>query len=302
MLSIVDRFANPPLGWSRWPSSVPAASLKTIRLVKGRRPLLDRHKRQLPRPVPGTIACSGSINSGAIVLAVLLTIVLPLKTIVAAESERSVAPSQSSSKAAVHAAFVTEACHRFAIPEHWIRAVIDVESGWNVRAVSSRGALGLMQIMPQTWVELSVRYQLGLDPFDPHDNILAGTAYLRQMLDRFGTEGFLAAYNAGPRRFAEHLASGKSLPEETQTYVAKLAPLIGVQQGERGTSAVKRTVAWQEGALFVGQSRVPSVDVQSASVPSFAPSSRVSSFANAPVLVPQATGLFVPRSSVAQSR
>ena len=75
---------------------------------------------------------------------------------------------------------------------------MQIESGGDQRATSSRGALGLMQLMPGTWVELSVRYGLGLDPFDARDNILAGTAYLKEMHDRFGSGGFLAAYHAGP--------------------------------------------------------------------------------------------------------
>jgi len=86
---------------------------------------------------------------------------------------------------------VIEASRRFAIPEQWIRAVILVESAGNAQAVSPRGALGLMQIMPESWVQLGVHYALGVDPFHPHDNILAGTAYLREMLDRFGSGGFL---------------------------------------------------------------------------------------------------------------
>ena len=90
-----------------------------------------------------------------------------------------------------YASFVIEASRRFAIPEQWIRAVIQVESAGNAQAVSPRGALGLMQIMPESWVQLGVHYALGVDPFHPHDNILAGTAYLREMLDRFGSGGFL---------------------------------------------------------------------------------------------------------------
>jgi soluble lytic murein transglycosylase-like protein len=74
--------------------------------------------------------------------------------------------------------------------------------------------MGLMQLMLGTWVELSVRHGLGLDPFDPHDNILAGAAYLKEMHDRFGSTGFLAAYHAGPSRY-EHLATGQPLPPET---------------------------------------------------------------------------------------
>jgi soluble lytic murein transglycosylase-like protein len=75
--------------------------------------------------------------------------------------------------------------------------------------------MGLMQIMPLTWSELRARYDLGVDPYDPRDNILAGAAYLRELYQRFGTPGFLAAYNAGPTRYESHLATGRSLPDET---------------------------------------------------------------------------------------
>ena len=61
--------------------------------------------------------------------------------------------------------------------------------------------MGLMQLMPGTWVELGVRYGLGPDSFDPRDNVFAGTAYLREMHDRFASAGFLAAYHAGPSRY-----------------------------------------------------------------------------------------------------
>ena len=75
---------------------------------------------------------------------------------------------------------------------------MQVESGGNLRALSPKGAIGLMQIMPLTWEALRQRYRLGADPYDAHDNILAGTALLRELYDRFGAGGFLAAYNAGP--------------------------------------------------------------------------------------------------------
>ena len=87
--------------------------------------------------------------------------------------------------------------------------------------------MGLMQLMPGTWVELGVRYGLGLDPFDPRDNVFAGTAYLREMHERFGSAGFLAAYHAGPSRYEQHLATGQPLPPETVAYVAAVAPLLG---------------------------------------------------------------------------
>ena len=88
--------------------------------------------------------------------------------------------------------------------------------------------MGLMQIMPDTWSELRSRYGLGADPYDPHDNIIAGAAYLRELHDRYGERGFLAAYNAGPGRYEEHLATGRPLPSETVSYMAAVASLIGV--------------------------------------------------------------------------
>jgi soluble lytic murein transglycosylase-like protein len=91
----------------------------------------------------------------------------------------------------------------------------------NGRPITSRaGAMGLMQLMPGTWSEMRRRLGLGGDPHDPRDNILAGTAYLRLMYDRFGYPGLFGAYNAGPGRYAEHLASGRPLPGETRAYLA----------------------------------------------------------------------------------
>ena len=122
-------------------------------------------------------------------------------------------------------ASIAEAAHRFAIPPRWIGAVIAAESAAEPTAVSHKGAMGLMQIMPETWDELRTEHGLGPDPFRPADNILAGTAYLRQMLDRYGfVTLMLAGYNAGPGRVDEHLATGRALPNETADYVAKLLP------------------------------------------------------------------------------
>jgi hypothetical protein len=121
---------------------------------------------------------------------------------------------------------VAEAAKRFAIPERWLRAVMQAESAGDLRAVSQKGAMGLMQIMPATWEELRARHGLGDDPFKPRDNILAGAAYLREMLDRFGKKGFLAAYNAGPTRYEEHPTKGRPLPGATVDYLRKLTPMI----------------------------------------------------------------------------
>src|SRR3546814_10072998 len=85
----------------------------------------------------------------------------------------------------------------------WIRAVMRVESRGDARAISPKGAIGLMQVMPATWTEMRTRYALGPDPYDPRDNILAGAAYLREMHDRYGSPGFL--------RSEEHTSELQSL-------------------------------------------------------------------------------------------
>jgi hypothetical protein len=126
------------------------------------------------------------------------------------------------------------------------------ESAGDTHALSRKGAMGLMQIMPDTWSELRARYGLGRDPFDPHDNILAGAAYLREMHDRYGSPGFLAAYNAGPQRYDDYLAGVRALPAETRAYVAGLAPLIGVEPLESSIAIpIADPLAWTPSPLFV---------------------------------------------------
>jgi len=119
---------------------------------------------------------------------------------------------------------IAEASRRFGVPAHWIRAVMQAESAGDKGTVSLKGAIGLMQVMPETYAELRLRYRLGTDPYEPRNNILAGAAYLREMHNRFGPDGFLAAYNAGPGRYDDYLKRGRPLPEETRNYVAALRP------------------------------------------------------------------------------
>jgi hypothetical protein len=126
------------------------------------------------------------------------------------------------------ASYIAEASRRFSVPAHWIRAVMQLESNGDTTVVSPKGAMGLMQVMPQTYAELRLRYRLGANPYEPRSNILAGAAYLREMHDRYGSAGFLAAYNAGPGRYEDYLMRGRPLPEETHNYVATLAPIMGV--------------------------------------------------------------------------
>jgi len=119
-----------------------------------------------------------------------------------------------------------EAERRFGVPMAWIEAVLMAESAGDPAAVSPKGAIGLMQIMPATWADLRAEYGLGADPFDPRDNILAGAAYLRAMHDRFGFPGLFAAYNAGPTRYQAHLMTGDPLPAETRAFVARVTENI----------------------------------------------------------------------------
>jgi soluble lytic murein transglycosylase-like protein len=158
-----------------------------------------------------------------------------------------------------------------------------------------------MQIMPRTWIELSVRYGFGIDPFDPRDNILAGAAYLREMYDPFGSPGFLAAYNAGPERHEQHLATGRPLPAETLAYVAALAPVINAELRDGKVSA-GNPVFWRLAPLFVGHLDSLPVDGRSASTLPLKSSSDVPSGASPSRLTPHAEGLFVGRSNEMRSR
>ena len=124
------------------------------------------------------------------------------------------------------ASHVAEASQRFGLPEQWIYAVMRTESAGRIGAVSSAGAMGLMQLMPGTWARQRARFGLSSDPFDPRDNIMAGTSYLREMYDSYGASGFLAAYNAGPGRYEDWRDRGRPLPAETHAYVAKIAPML----------------------------------------------------------------------------
>ena len=155
------------------------------------------------------------------------------------------------------AKLIEEASNRFGVPARWIRAVLSIESGGDEHAISPRGAMGLMQLMPATWVELSARYGLGIDPFDARDNILAGTAYLKEMHDRFGSAGFLAAYHAGPGRYEQHLVTGKPLPSETTAYVAAVTPLLNNQPGEHAAVDGRHALPWREAPLFVERAGAP---------------------------------------------
>src|SRR4051812_36643057 len=170
------------------------------------------------------------------------------------------------------APYIAEASTRFGVPELWIRRVMRAESGGRTlldgRPIVSRaGAMGLMQLMPDTWREMRSLLGLGDDPHEPRDNIFAGTAYLRAMYDRFGYPGLFAAYNAGPGRYSQHLNAGRRLPSETVSYVANVAgrgaPPVPVEartrpvlfsvvsRADEPAAELARSEGASEGGLFV---------------------------------------------------
>lgn len=192
---------------------------------------------------------------------------------------------------------MAEASRRFKVPLSWIRAVVRIESAGERGAVSHAGAMGLMQLMPATYAELRTQYHLGSDPFAVRDNIMAGTAYLRQMYDRYGSPGFLAAYNAGPGRWEDHLAGRRSLPAETVNYLARLGPVIGFQTPV-ATSVMPRAAATSplEVDIFAGTGIV---DV--AAEPTAGQGRVLTILAANPSYVPRSDSLFVTRSETSRA-
>ncbi|MDX0484471.1 transglycosylase SLT domain-containing protein [Sinorhizobium medicae] len=248
------------------------------------------------RPVVGRFPTA---RRAAFLLLSGLFIALPLIVPAAAQD----APVERASPSDAYAGHIAEAARRFGIPATWIRAVMRVESRGDVRAISPKGAMGLMQIMPATWGDLRARHGLGGDPYDPRDNIMAGAAYLREMHDRYGSPGFLAAYNAGPGRYEEYRATGRPLPAETRAYVAALAPIIsGGDLAAPVTVATTDPLAWTRAPLFIVQvdgsahtDRRPRDDAPAA--PPSRPAER--DFAPAD---PQTGGLFAIRTASAGPR
>ena len=129
--------------------------------------------------------------------------------------------------------FIHEASKRFGIAEDWIKAVMRMESGGHTQSADGRpitsraGAMGLMQLMPQTWSEMRSQYGLGTNPYDPHDNVIAGAAYLRVLYERFGFPRMFAAYNAGPGTVDAHAQGLRALPLETRNYIQGIVSMLG---------------------------------------------------------------------------
>ena len=135
----------------------------------------------------------------------------------------STTPVEATSARERYEPFVVEYSNQHSLRPELVRAVIQVESGYNPRALSPKGAMGLMQLMPDTARMLGVQR-----PYDPEQNIRGGTRYLRLLLDRYeGSEELaLAAYNAGSGAVDRH---GKRIPpyRETRDYVRKVGSAAG---------------------------------------------------------------------------
>jgi soluble lytic murein transglycosylase-like protein len=200
------------------------------------------------------------------------------------------------------AAFVAEASRRFGIPAAWIRGVMRAESFSDAHAISPKGAMGLMQIMPETWAALRRRYRLGADPYDAHDNIMAGAAYLRELHDRYGIPGFLAAYNAGPGRWEDFITAGRPLPAETRAYLTKLAPIVGGSAADDTVLLTTIMRSWTEAALFPAQGSNTSDDTKAAPRPRPSSMPNISPPQDWTGLAPQSDGLFVSLSSAGRSQ
>ena len=240
------------------------------------------------------------VGLAAVFVVVIAMLLVSAPVSADAQTSPPVGSAEPSAASVPFAAFIDEASRRFDVPVLWLRSIMQVESAGDAHAVSPKGAIGLMQIMPETYTQLRQDYGLGADPFDPHDNIMAGAAYLREMYDLYGTPGFLAAYNAGPGRYGDHLITGQLLPAETQIYLSRLKPLIGNVQAAR-IMTVYDHLTWMNAPLFIDGSANTEISVDQHSdkvafyVVDHAPTPTFIGAASADLiaLAPQTNGLFV---------
>jgi hypothetical protein len=139
------------------------------------------------------------------------------------EQEEAMTPTQRMNR---WKPYVIEASRRFGVSQGWLWAVMRMESGGRttlaegVPITSSAGAMGLMQLMPDTYATMRAIYGLGADPYDPHDNVMAAAAFLHILSAKYSYPALFAAYNDGPALFDKHLTGARPLPAETSNYVA----------------------------------------------------------------------------------
>ncbi|SKA28045.1 Transglycosylase SLT domain-containing protein [Enhydrobacter aerosaccus] len=240
-----------------------------------------------------TMAHLRIVGMAARIVVFVVTLVAMTNVAAMAQTAPSVAPLQHQAINDPIAASIAEASRRFGMPATWIHAVMQAESAGDARAVSSKGAMGLMQIMPDTWAELRTRYAFGADPFDIRDNIHAGAAYLRELHDRYGAPGFLAAYHAGPGRYDDYLVNSRPLPVETNAYLAAVIRAIdGMSRDDRLVAT--DPLAWTQAPLFVPRGQVVSAGTSAAGQRPIDRAPSQHPIASRSALVAQSDGLFVP--------
>jgi soluble lytic murein transglycosylase-like protein len=175
---------------------------------------------------------------------------------------RTTRPRAVQEAAGDYESLILEHSSRQALRPELVRAVIQVESGFNPRARSPKGAMGLMQLMPETAAALGVSH-----PYDPAENIRGGTTYLRQLLDRYGGDErlALAAYNAGSGAVDRH---GGTVPpyRETREYVRKVGSAAEKPRG--GSSSTSKLVIYKT-IEIVGDRVVPKYSTEKPASGSF---------------------------------
>jgi soluble lytic murein transglycosylase-like protein len=140
---------------------------------------------------------------------------------------------------------IDEGAKRFNVPRDWIIAVMRQESGGrtvlqgDVPITSITGAMGLMQVMPDTYRDMRLDFRLGNDPYNPHDNVMAGAAYIKFLQGKYGYPALFAAYNDGPGNLEANLAGRRDLPAETIAYITNIRIRLGdaPRAGEGGLKA-----------------------------------------------------------------
>jgi soluble lytic murein transglycosylase-like protein len=164
------------------------------------------------------------------------------------------ATKPASAKATVYADLIEAHASAHALSPDFVRAVIQAESAFNPYARSIKGAMGLMQLMPET----AARYHV-LDAYNPAENIRAGVAYLKSLLTRFNDDVSLAlaAYNAGPRAVEKY---GNTVPpyKETRNYVARIKGNTDAQHAVNSPTAIYRVVRVVDGHETFSYSNKPS--------------------------------------------
>jgi hypothetical protein len=214
--------------------SVAAAAVKHTRLQPVRHAAAHATKRPAPHPAKQAVRAVPPA---------------PQRSIFA--QEQAMSPTQLIKRWSGN---VQGAAHRFNVPVLWINAVMRMESGGRTMLsegqpmVSNRGALGLMQVLPGTYDEMRQQYKLGPDPFRPHDNIMAGAAYLRWLKGKYAYPALFAAYNAGPQRVDDLLAHGTALPAETQAYLTGINKILGGNGGRDGSSILEVKLTRPDGS------------------------------------------------------